>query len=213
MQTPFITVDVTPSHPYAVKTVLEISQEEFIEFCKAPYIGDPIPEQFKDCPKFSGNKIILDFDFTHVAVGLTKKEYNSLLKECKNEIEAKKQQIRKDQNEMKNIIYQEVQLETLIEKYKNIQKRLTTVDIKFNNKFNNSKLDAAKTYPINNIVEVKNGFAKCVWHGLERTPSMKFYPKENRVHCFSCNKGGDAVDVCMAVNNITMPEAIKMLNG
>lgn len=207
MQTPVFTIDVTPSHPYAVTTVLEISSEALEEFFRAPYADDPQPFEFKDCPKSGPPN--LNFDWTYVPVGLTKKEYNALLKENREKIRAKREQIREAQSKMENIDYQEFQIETFSQIEKNINKRLRTIDIKFNN----SNLLRAKSYPIENIIDVKHGFASCVWHGPERTPSMKFYPKENRVHCFSCSRGGDAIDVCMAVNNVTISEAIRILNG
>ena len=52
-------------------------------------------------------------------------------------------------------------------------------------------IDKAKQYPIDQLIEIKNGFAKCLWH-IEKQGSMKFYREENRLHCFSCNQSHDA---------------------
>ncbi len=215
MQTPFITVDVTPSHPYGVPTILEISREEFVEFCRAPYIGDLVPEQFKNSPQFNGEGIRFwlknphVYERDYVPIGLTKKEYQNLLKEKKEEIQQKKIRIREARNRQDSEItmaYYEIQMDGLISQEKKIRKRIETAGVKFDG----SKLERAKGYPIENLIEVKNGFAKCPLH-TDKTPSMKIYPKQNKYHCFSCNKGGDSVDLCMAINNIPMAEAIKML--
>jgi hypothetical protein len=74
-------------------------------------------------------------------------------------------------------------------------------------------LSKAKSFPIDNLVEVKHGSkALCVWHD-ETNPSMHYYRKNNTVWCFSCGRGGDAVDVVMAQRNCTMVEAMDFLNN
>jgi hypothetical protein len=74
-------------------------------------------------------------------------------------------------------------------------------------------LAKAKTYPIDQLVEVKHGSkALCVWHD-EHNPSMHYYRKNNTVFCFSCNKGGDAIDVVRAMKNCSMVEALAFLNN
>lgn len=70
--------------------------------------------------------------------------------------------------------------------------------------------EAAKRFPIKEMVEFsRGGFAKCLWHE-ERTGSMKLYP-DNHVHCFSCGRTGDAIDVAMAVNGTDFMSAMRIL--
>lgn len=68
----------------------------------------------------------------------------------------------------------------------------------------------AKQYPINKLIEFKEGKAPCLWHS-EKTPSMHYYLKSNTVYCFGCGKHGDAIDVIRQIRNCTFTEAIKHL--
>jgi len=52
---------------------------------------------------------------------------------------------------------------------------------------------------------------RCVWHN-EKTASMHYYPKDNRVWCFGCNRGGDAIDVYMAREKVDFRTAVRLLN-
>lgn len=73
------------------------------------------------------------------------------------------------------------------------------------------KVEQAKQYPISSLLKFNGGgFACCVWHN-EKTPSMKYYKKENRVYCFGCNRGGDAIDVAQVVHGCSFEEAVKRL--
>lgn len=76
-----------------------------------------------------------------------------------------------------------------------------------------SDLEVAKQIPITDYIEFnRSGFANCIWHN-ERTPSMKYYPKENRVWCFGCGCGGDSVDVVAQINNCSVGEALKLMKN
>lgn len=79
---------------------------------------------------------------------------------------------------------------------------------------NKSTLDVerARQVPIDSLIEFNRAnFAKCLWHS-ERTPSMKYYPKDNRVYCFGCNKRGDVIDVMMSITNSSFKEAVQKLS-
>lgn len=74
-------------------------------------------------------------------------------------------------------------------------------------------IDRAKGYPISSLVSFNHsGFAPCLWH-KEKTPSMKYYKKDNQVHCFGCGKHGDAITVAEALYNLDFISAIHKLNG
>lgn len=69
----------------------------------------------------------------------------------------------------------------------------------------------AKQVPITNFVEVNSsGFARCPLHN-EKTPSMKYYPDQNKWWCFSCNQGGDAIDFVMKIEGLDFIGAVKRL--
>lgn len=74
----------------------------------------------------------------------------------------------------------------------------------------NLALARAKAYPVENLVEFRHLKARCVWHE-DTNPSMHWYKKNNTVYCFSCSKGGDAIDVYMALHNCSLPEAVAAL--
>ena len=97
-------------------------------------------------------------------------------------------------------MYADIRMEELLEE----KKKLSTPQIK-----DPDKIRRAKAYPIENYIEFKGGFAKCVFHE-ERTSSMKLYP-DNHVHCFGCQKNGDTIDVVQALNHCTFNEAIKII--
>lgn len=74
------------------------------------------------------------------------------------------------------------------------------------------KVLRAKSYPVENLLELKKGFACCPWHN-ERTPSLKYYPKTNSCYCFgSCGKAYDAIDLYMLKYGVGFKDAVKALN-
>lgn len=74
-----------------------------------------------------------------------------------------------------------------------------------------AELDRAKAYPISSLIKFNRAHkACCLWHN-EKTPSMHYYEKNNRVYCFSCGKGADAIDVFMQLNNCSFQAAIEFL--
>lgn len=72
-------------------------------------------------------------------------------------------------------------------------------------------IDKAKAVPISQLIEFKRNVAKCIWHD-DHKPSMHYYQRSNKVFCFSCQKGGDAIDVAMKLWQCSLKEAINKLN-
>ena len=72
-------------------------------------------------------------------------------------------------------------------------------------------LEKIKLIPITEYLSFNQaGFSKCLWHD-EKTASLKYYPKNNRIYCFGCSKGGSVIDVVMQIRNLTFKEAIRIL--
>lgn len=72
-------------------------------------------------------------------------------------------------------------------------------------------IDKARAVPISDFVEFsRSGFAKCIWHS-EKSASMKYYKRDNKVKCFGCSKGGDVIDVVQQLDGISFLEAVKKL--
>jgi DNA primase len=52
----------------------------------------------------------------------------------------------------------------------------------------------------------------CPFHD-EKTPSFHVSPERRTYHCFGCQAGGDAFKFLMEIQNLTFPEAVRMLGG
>lgn len=69
----------------------------------------------------------------------------------------------------------------------------------------------AKLVPLTNILKFNQaGFASCPLH-TDKTPSLKYYEKDNHWHCYSCDTGGDSIDLVMARDNVDFKKAIEYL--
>ena len=55
------------------------------------------------------------------------------------------------------------------------------------------------------------GYTRCLWHS-EKTASLKYYPKQNLVHCFGCGVTKNVIQIYAELNKITYKEAIKQLS-
>lgn len=138
-----------------------------------------------------------------VQPGLTKKEYKALMEINDKIIYDIRELLRKDPAD--------TDIKKEFEGYLKKDKILSFY-IKGNTQ---AKLNiaGAKLYPIPQLITIdRSGFAKCIWKS-EKTGSMKYYAKNNRVHCFGCGRSGDVIDVCMKVNNLTINQAISFLCG
>lgn len=57
----------------------------------------------------------------------------------------------------------------------------------------------------------RTNFASCPKH-KDRTPSMKIYPDNNSWHCFSCNSGGDIINLVQAIYNTDFKNTVAQIN-
>ncbi len=73
-------------------------------------------------------------------------------------------------------------------------------------------IQKAKQRPITDFIEFdRAGFATSIWNAQDKTPSMKYYPKENRVYCFSTNRHDDVVGVVQQLKNCSFTDAVKFI--
>lgn len=73
-------------------------------------------------------------------------------------------------------------------------------------------VEKARQRPISDFIEFNNaGFARSIWNTADKTPSMKLYRKENRVHCFSTGEDEDVIGVVMTLKNCSFIEAVKFI--
>jgi hypothetical protein len=93
------------------------------------------------------------------------------------------------------------------ERILNYQRKLKKV----NHVDTDCKIDRAKTFPIDTFLKFnKAGFIECLFHD-EKTPSMKWYPESNTVHCFGCQKNADVIDVCQKLWGTSFLETVDKL--
>jgi hypothetical protein len=72
-------------------------------------------------------------------------------------------------------------------------------------------IQAAKEYPLDNIIEIKRGYAHCINHSPDNHASL--WCKNNIAYCFSCGWSGDSIAVAQKIYNLTFPQAVKRLNS
>lgn len=95
-----------------------------------------------------------------------------------------------------------------------IRDQLTKLEWYTKPKAHKEELDIAraKAVPITNLIEFKRKVAKCLWHD-DKNPSMTYFPSTNKVWCFSCQNGGDSIDVTMKLWDLSIKEAITKLTN
>lgn len=71
-------------------------------------------------------------------------------------------------------------------------------------------VDKARQYPIENIIQFKHDFAKCLWHD-DKDPSLHFIKDRNTAHCFSCDKSFDSIEAARKVWGLSFKDAVKKL--
>ncbi len=85
-------------------------------------------------------------------------------------------------------------------------------EVKKDGKITDIDIAAAKQVPMSNFVKIneRTNFASCPFHP-DKTPSFKYYPKDNSWHCFSCGASKDAIDFVMKRDGISFLQAVKFL--
>lgn len=74
-------------------------------------------------------------------------------------------------------------------------------------------LDRARQYPIDEIIQFKHDFAKCLWHN-EKTGSLHMIKDRNIAYCHgACGKAYDSIDAARKVWGLSFCEAVTKLNA
>ena len=77
-------------------------------------------------------------------------------------------------------------------------------------KISDEQIARAKEYPIGELLEVRNGMARCISGTHEdKKPSMNC--KNNYAYCHTCNFTSDTIGIYMRLNNCSFIEAVKAL--
>lgn len=72
------------------------------------------------------------------------------------------------------------------------------------------RIERARGVPIDSLIEIRRSQALCIFHD-DHKPSLKYYPKDNRVYCFACARGEDAIGVFMHLNRCDFKEAVRRM--
>jgi hypothetical protein len=79
-------------------------------------------------------------------------------------------------------------------------------------KYDTLDKEKAREIPIDTFIDFNNAHnAECLWHS-DSNPSMHYYEDENRVWCFSCNQGGDVIDVIQQLHDVDFVKALEILS-
>lgn len=79
------------------------------------------------------------------------------------------------------------------------------------NKINDTDIEQARQVPIDLYIQFnRQGYAPCINHN-EKTPSMYYSKKRNRVHCFGCDFDTDVIGVVQKLKGVGFIEAIKII--
>lgn len=97
-----------------------------------------------------------------------------------------------------------------IEIKKSILSDIEKLNTFINSKITNDDVQRAKEYPLERLLEIKNGMACCINHD-DTHPSMNC--KNGFVYCHSCGYHGDAIEVYRKLNNVGFTEAVKFLSN
>lgn len=135
----------------------------------------------------------------------TKKDILQVIKEYNKNIEHLMEKKRNSDTKIEAHYY-ELIIEERVKRRDQLKKTLNYVGVKLSN----NDLITAKQRPITDYIDFKGGFVKCLWHS-EKTASMKYYSKNNKVHCFGGCGSKDVIDVVQQIHNCDLSKAIKII--
>lgn len=78
-------------------------------------------------------------------------------------------------------------------------------------KITDEMIAKAKDYPIEKIIEFDRAGKAIAFCHPDKTPSLSWFKKANKAHCFPCGKSFDTIGVLMERDKLTFHEAVKRL--
>ena len=98
-----------------------------------------------------------------------------------------------------------------IEYYTKFVKLTTVVKSKSKNGVNHDQIYKANNVPIPDFYDIKPGKPiRCPFHD-DKTASMHYFLKNNKVHCFGCDTNYSAINLIMKLKNIAFVDAVRYL--
>lgn len=71
-------------------------------------------------------------------------------------------------------------------------------------------IDRAEEYPIENLIEFRNGKALAFCH-QDRIPTLSLWKGKNKARCFACNKSFGPINVLMERDKMSFLDAVRAL--
>ena len=78
------------------------------------------------------------------------------------------------------------------------------------NKITNEDVEIARKYPVRDLISFTNGKAYAFCHE-DKSPSLSYWPKGNKVRCFVCDQTFDSIGVLMARDGMSFNDAVRQL--
>lgn len=142
----------------------------------------------------------------------TKKELNAKEKEYKEKINPLMEEAREIRSQYKSDKYIQKVIDMYMNRLAEVKRAIKYFQIKRED-INNNRLESAKKVPIPQFIKFdREDNACCIFHN-ERTPSMHYYEKNNKVKCFGCGKTADVIDVVQEINKCSLVDALKIILG
>lgn len=107
----------------------------------------------------------------------------------------------------------EMQREGVLTQQLVVEKQLLHYEFELSPSGTQNALDfaRAKEVLISDFIQFNRALkAKCLFHD-DKSPSMSYHKKRNRVHCFSCGVDKDVIDVIQVLQNCSVAEAVRFL--
>jgi len=140
----------------------------------------------------------------------TKKELTALKKEYQGQMEWLLEESRNLKAKRVSDLPVQVLLQMFRDSYDQVSRQIKYFSVP-RDAMNPDRIVAAKAVPIPQYLKFdRTKTAKCIWHE-DSSPSMHYYDKQNRVHCFGCGKGGDVIDVVQVLQRCNLQEALKFI--
>lgn len=136
-----------------------------------------------------------------------KKEMKDFSDECKNRRHSELEKILENAKlKLSDILQHRGQTEKKKELLENIKKLERILE----NNITPEKIEQAKNYPLEKLIDVKGCLARCINHD-DTNPSMNC--KNNFVYCHSCGFTADTIGVYQKLKNCGFAEAVNFLSS
>jgi len=125
--------------------------------------------------------------------GMTRKELTEVARRHVEEIEKLMLEAQKTRGAYRSDRHLQILIQTYMDRLTQVRGAIKSSGRKV--AMDADRITRARAVPMTNFIEFnRQKYAPCIWH-KDANPSMFYYEKMNKVHCFGCNANGDTIDV------------------